>query len=77
MHVWDEIAKRHVSSDDPEEIDKFWVEGLAALSDEEAQAIFEELLSREGEQPPEDWQPSPRKYAQGHLIPKLSDLEEL
>lgn len=79
MHVWDEIAKRYISSDDPdsEELNKFWEEGLGVLSDEEAQAIFEELLSREGEQPPEDWEAKPRKYAQGHPIPKLSDLEML
>jgi hypothetical protein len=78
MHVWDEIAQRYDPSlKDAEAITLWWSEGFGKLSQEEQEAIFEELLSREGEQPTSDYPSKHRKYASGHPIPKLSDAPEL
>lgn len=63
MHVFHDIASRHgADPTDEAAIEKWYVDVLLTFPAAEAQAIFEELLSREGEPEPEGYVPPVRTY---------------
>lgn len=72
MHVYREIEARY--GVDPKNEDaslKFWEKRVPQLPKKEQRAIFNELLSRDGEVSSEP--EPPRKYSSGVPIPKLSE----